>query len=417
MLKPDFHKGLIAAVDVGTTKVCCLIGKADRNGDPIIIGVGHNLSNGVKNGCITDIAQAKITVANAIETAEQMVGDRVESVYVNFGGSSIISKNLTASTSINNKSISDSDIRKLLDKALYKFDHTDRELIHCVPTSYIIDGEETVSDPRDMFAENLGVNIHTVTTAQAPIKNLETVIKNCRLGIAGTVVSPCASGISCLVEDEKELGATIIDMGGGTTSVGVYRKGQCIYSFSIPAGGHHVTQDIAYAFTTSLSHAERLKTLHGCALLTQRDRHEMLKVYPVGENEEANSWQVSRADLNKIIIARIQEIFDIVSVGLKNCGIKNFPSNRVVLTGGGSQLQGIREQASYVLNKQVRLGRPTELKGLPDNLKTASYATCAGLLMYAMKTHIKTPEKEKTRKIKKSSSKFERIGQWLLQNF
>ena len=243
-------------------------------------------------------------------------------------------------------------------KVINKINVEGHELIHCLPTCYRLDMGEEVKDPRNIFGENLSVDILLGLMPDIMYRNLSTVIENAHLEIAGKAFSSYASGLSCLVDDEKEIGATVIDIGGGTTSIATFRHGYPVYFSSLAVGGNNVTNDIAYGLTTSFAHAERLKTLHGCAFLSSQDNSEMINVYPVGEEDDSLIKQVPKSDLISIITPRIEEIFELVNHKFKEQGLGDISSHRVVLTGGGSQLSGIREVASMVLDKQVRLGKP-----------------------------------------------------------
>ena len=248
-------------------------------------------------------------------------------------------------------------------------------------------------------------------------RNVSTVIENAHLEIAGKTFSSYASGLACLVDDERELGATVIDMGGGTTSIASFRHGYPVYFASLPVGGNNVTNDIAYGLTTSFSHAERLKTLHGCAFLSSQDNEETINVYPVGEEDDSCIKQIPRAELISIITPRIEETFEIVNRKLAEAGLKDVSSHRVVLTGGASQLAGVREIASMVLDKQVRLGRPKNILSLPDILYGPSFSTCIGMLLFALNYTERKPGKIINKPVRSNGGGVSKIFSWLKQNF
>ena len=247
---------------------------------------------------------------------------------------------------------------------------------------------------------------------------MSTVIENAHLEIAGKAFSSYASGLACLVDDERELGATVVDMGGGTTSIASFKHGYPVYFSSLPVGGNNVTNDIAFGLTTSFSHAERLKTLHGCAFLTTQDREETINVYPVGEEDDSCIKQIPRAELISIITPRIEETFEMVNRKLAEVGLADVSSHRVVLTGGASQLAGVREVASMVLDKQVRLGRPKNILNLPDNLYNPSFSTCVGLLLFALNYTEKKPSKIVNKPSRNGDyGAFGKVVSWLKSNF
>ena len=415
MSRNEIKNGIVAVLDIGTSKICCAIAQIDKNFNAQIIGFGHNLSKGIKNGLIVDMAEAKNAIARAVETAEYVAGIRIDSIFVNIASPKLQSSIIKSETSLGNRPITENDIKKLIEKGIYRFDIGDSELLHCIPIGYSIDGEDAVLDPRGMYGSSLGVNIHIITHPTAPIKNLETVIESCHLNIAMKIATPYASGLATLVEDEKELGGTIIDIGSGATNIAVFNNGHIIHVGSIAVGGHNITQDIAWGLTTSLAQAERLKTLYGCAFSSPKDAREMIKIFPIGEEDESLVKTLAKSDINNIIIPRIEETFELVLMHLKEHNLYDIPSHRVVLTGGCSLIQGIREKASYILNRQVRIGNVIDFKGLPKNAKSPEFATCIGLLNFAIKSNIKKPEKPMVA-MNTMASRFERLGQWLFQN-
>lgn len=408
----------IAALDIGSSKVCCVIAKISRDKRINVIGYGYNASKGIKNGVITDINQATLSVCNAVEAAEQMANERIDRVIVNISGDKVKSTIKDASISISkNRPVNEADINKVIDRGINKINVDGHELIHCLPTSYRLDGGEEIKDPRNIFGENLSVDILLGLVPDILYRNLSSVIENSHLEIAGKAFSSYASGLSCLVDDEKEIGATVIDIGGGTTSIASFRHGHPVYFSSIAVGGNNVTNDIAYGLTTSFAHAERLKTLHGCAFLSTQDKSELINVYPVGEEDDSSIKQVPKSDLISIITPRIEEIFELVNLKFREYGVADISSHRVVLTGGASQLSGIREVASMVLDKQVRLGRPKNIENLPDSLCNPSFSTCVGLLLFALNYTEKKPNKIINKPIASEGGLFGSVFSWFKQNF
>ena len=342
----------IAALDIGSSKVCCIIAKVTKDRRISVVGYGYNASRGIKNGVVTDIGQATIAVGNAVQDAEQMANERIDKVVISIGSEKVRSVLKSASISLNkNRPISDSDLEKVYLKGTAKVNIGEYSLVHCIHNSYRLDGGELLKDPRNLFAEDLAINILLGLVPEHVCKNINTVIENAHLDISGRVFDSYASGLACLVDDEKEMGATVIDMGGGTTSIACFRNGHPIYFASIPVGGNNVTNDIAYGLTTSFSHAERLKTLHGCAFLTSQDSIDTINVYPVGEEDDSCIKQIPRSELISIITPRIEETFEMVNRKLYEAGLGQDSSHRVVLTGGASQLPGVVDVAAMVLDK------------------------------------------------------------------
>ncbi len=384
----------IAALDIGSTKVSCVIAKVGRDKRINVVGYGYNASKGIKNGIITNIDDATLAVCNAVETAEQMANERIERVIVNISGDKVKSVIKDATITLNkNRPVNETDLKKVVEKGMYKVNTEGCELIHCLSGNYRLDGGEEMKDPRNIFGETLSVNILLGLVPDIMYRNVQTIIENAHLEVAGSAFSAYASGLACLVDDERELGATVIDMGGGTTSIACFRHGYPIYFSSLPVGGSNVTNDIAYGLTTSIPHAERLKTLYGCAFLSSQDQEEAINVYQVGEEDDSLIKQINRADLIKIISPRIEETFEMVNRKLAEVGLQDVSSHRVVLTGGASQLVGVGKMASMVLDKQVRLGRPKNILNLPDSLYNPAFSTCIGLLLFALNYNEKKPSK------------------------
>lgn len=412
---------LIAALDIGSSKVCCIIARVGRDQKITIAGYGYNASKGIKNGIITDIKQATFSVCDAVEAAEQMANERVERIIVNISGNRVKSTTKQATINLNkSKPITELEINKVMDKGINKINVEDNELIHCLQTGYRLDGGKETSDPRNLFGETLSVDVLLGMVPEISFRNTKTVLDNSHLVIAEKVLSSYASGLACLVDDEKELGATVIDIGGGTTNIASFNHGHPIYFSSIGVGGNNVTNDIAWGLTTSFAHAERLKTLHGCAFLTSQDQNETINVYPVGEEDDSLIKKVPKSELISIIAPRIEEMFELVAQKLSE--VKDINSHRIVLTGGGSQLLGIREVASLILDKQVRLGRPRNIGNILDIsnypvLQYPSFSTVIGLLLFVLNHTERKPTKVISKPLNTEGGRFTKIMNWLKQNF
>lgn len=411
------RNGLIAALDVGSTKVCCFIARVQDDGTPRIIGIGHQVARGMRGGAVVDMEDLETSIRASVDAAEDMAGERIKAVVVNVSGGAPQSDNVKVEVAMNGHPVNEADIRRMLEHGRAHHETADRELIHAIPVDYTIDGNEGIKDPRGMFGERLGVAIHIISASTGPVRNLQTVVNRCHLDIESRVVSPYASGLACLVDDEKELGVTCIDMGGGTTSIAVFLAGQLVHTGVIPVGGHHVTNDIARGLSTPLSYAERMKTLYGSAIPSPSDDREMLKVPLVGEDEDGASNQVPRSMLIQIIQPRLEETFELVRAHLEQGGFDKMAGRRVVLTGGASQMQGVRDLAGLVLDKQVRLGRPVGFHGLPEATGGPAFSSCGGLIRYAL---IHTPASQRRGKAnaaEPAGSRFGRLGSWLKSNF
>ena len=409
--------GLIAALDVGSSKICCLIAQAQNDGALRISGVGHHASLGIKSGAIVDMAAAQNSILTAVSAAEEMAGERIREVILSVAGSNLSSQNYSATCFVSGKEISENEIRRLLGRAGEIEQPLDRELLHCLPVGYSVDGTKGVRDPRGMFAEELTANMHLVTAKAAGLRNLASCIERCHLDIECAVAAPYASGLACLVEDEIDLGATIIDMGGGTTSIAVFYDGALIFTDSIALGGQHVTNDIARGLSTPITQAERMKTLYGSAVISSSDELEVLDVPLIGEHNPARPNHVPRSLLNGVIRPRLEETFEIIRARLDTAGLTKTAGRRLVLTGGASLLAGAAELAGLVMEKRVRIGRPLRVRGLADATSGPGFSSAAGLLRFAVDRYLDNTADPVGSISAHSDARFGRLGQWIKENF
>jgi len=416
--QPWWRSGLIAALDIGTTKICCLIGRLTASNTLRIIGVGHQSSNGLKGGTLVDLEAAEERICATVDAAERMAGERIRHVIVNVSAGQPRSKLISHEITIPGQAIGDAEIRRLLDTAGYAHAvAADHEILHAIPVGYSVDGARGVRDPRGMFGQRLGVNLHIVTAAGGAMRNLANCIARCHLEIAGKVLSPYAAAIGTLVEEEKNLGVTLIDMGGGTTSVAVYFDSQLVHTEVLPVGGNHVTRDIARGLSTPIPQAERIKTLYGSCQPSQSDSRQMIEVPPITDDGMVELGSVPRELLVRIIFPRMEEIFEMVRARLEDAGFDKVAGRRAVLTGGACQLPGAVDLASGILEKRVRIGRPRRIDGLPEVAAGTGFAVCVGLLDHAM-TQTKENLAQAAVKLEPTpAGSWGRLGQWLRENF
>lgn len=406
--------GIVAALDIGTTKVCCLIAHAHGDGAIRIVGIGHHASKGIRGGAVIDMDAAQNTILTAISAAEELAGDQIRDVIINVSGGNLCSQTYSVETPVLGGEITESDLHHVLLQGKSAEQPTDRELLHCIPVGYKIDATKGIRDPRGMYAEMLGVDMHIVTARTGALRNVTTCVQRCHLDIEAVVAAPYASGLSCLVEDEIDLGVTLIDMGGGTTTIAVFYNGEVVHTDSIPVGGYHVTSDIARGLSTPLANAERMKTLYGSTLPSPADERELIDVPLIGEEPSNHPNHVPRSLLNGIIRPRLEETFEMVRSQLEITNMDRLAGRRLVLTGGASQLQGVRELAALMLEKQVRIGRPMRISGLPEATSGPAFSTGTGLLRFA--TDKSTNVHDHTEAVP-TGSPFNRFGQWLRGNF
>jgi cell division protein FtsA len=377
--KPTLH----AALDIGSSKIGCFIGRAE--GDSVrVIGVGHQSSRGVRSGAVVDADEAETGIRAAVQQAERMAGEAIASVTVNLSVGQPRSHRIAVEGPLSGREVTDRDLRRILSEALNHFHEPDRVVAHAIPLSWSVDEDRGVRDPRGMFGRTLGVEMHLVTVAAGPLRNLAACIERCRLDIRAVVATPYAAGLAALVEDERNLGALLIDMGGGATSVAAFAEGALAYTDVIPVGGMHVTTDVARGLSTPVASAERIKTMYGSVLESPDDDKELIATPQIGEEAEGGVNHTPRSMLTQIIKPRLEETFEMVRERLQTAGVDRASGRRCVLVGGASQLPGVRELAARILEKQVRLGRPERTIGLGDAVSGPGFACAAGLLRHAI---------------------------------
>ena len=412
---------VIAALDIGTTKISCFVARmSDDEGGYDVVGVGHQASAGIKGGTVVDLEAAETAIRQTVHAAENMAAETMKGyplrdVVINVPGIHAQSHHFSADIDVLGHEVTDQDIRRALARAQDQSLSPDRDMVHTIAAGYVIDGHAGVRDPRGMFGQSMQVDIHLVTGDSGALRNIATCIERSHLDITAMCVSPYAAGLSSLVEDEMDLGCTVIDMGGGVTSLAVFQAGKMIYTDAIPVGGQHVTSDIARGLTTSIAQAERLKTLYGSAMGSTNDQNELIDVPQVGEDEHSSPNHVPRSLLIGIIQPRVEEIFELVRARLQDSGLGPSTGRRVVLTGGASQLPGLRDLGQMVLDKQVRLGRPIRLNGLPESVTGPAFATTAGLLTYITERSDEMPTQVMLQA--EPENLMQRIRLWLRENW
>ncbi|AIJ60602.1 cell division protein FtsA [Brucella abortus] len=420
---------LLTVLDVGSSKVSCVIARLrpheggaflpGRTHRMEVLGIGHQRSRGVKSGVIIDLDAAEQSIRLAVDAAERMAGLTVDSLIVNISAGRLKSETFTASVNLGGHEVEQTDIRRVLAAGAKQALAAERHLVHSLPVGYTLDGERGIREPLGMLGDSLGVDMHVLTADAAPLRNLELCINRCHLSVEAIVATPYASGLAALVGDEAEMGAACIDMGGGTTTISVFSEGKFIHADAVAIGGNHVTMDVARGFSTRMEDAERLKVMYGSALPSAADDRDLISVPPIGDDERDVPNQYPRSVLTRIIRARVEETLELVRDRLNQSGLGHIVGKRVVLTGGASQLPGMPEAARRILARNVRIGRPLGIAGLPEAAKGAAFAATVGLLIYPQVAGIEE------RSVKAASSglmtgtggRIQRVGQWLRESF
>ena len=420
---------IVSVLDIGSTKICCLVGRLTPAGPGEalpgrthtieVLGFGHQRSRGIKSGVVANLDAAEQAVRRTVDAAERMAGVTVESLIVTLSAGRLASETCSAAVAVSGKAIVDADIGRVLAAGRRYSISEGRSVVHSLPIGYSLDGEGGIADPRGMIGQRLGVDMHVVTADAPPLRNLELAINRCHLSIEGMVASPYASGLSVLVDDEAELGCAVVDFGGGTTTIAVFNRGQFVHVDAVAVGGQHITTDIARGLSTRIEDAERLKTMYGSALPGLSDERDVLSVTPIGDDERDAPNYVPRSALTRIIKPRIDEILELVRDRLNASGFAALFGRRLVLTGGGSQLNGIGEAARRILARNVRLGRPLGIAGMPEVAKGPAFAAAVGLLIYPQVAGMEqTDDRHDTQlAMTGTGGYFARVGRWIKESF
>jgi cell division protein FtsA len=375
-----YRAGLVAVLDIGSSKVICLIGRAEP-GNIKVLGAALRESQGMRLGTVTSLDQVEESIREAVSAAENHADMRIQNVIVSVSCGGPQSATARVAMNLEGALVADTHLRDLLAEARTRCERDGYELIQAAPVSYVVDEARGVRDPSGMFCQRIGVSMHAVAVKPSPLQNLKLAVERSHLNVSASLFSAYASGLSTLTPDELHLGATVIDMGGGVTSVAVFMEGALVYADVVPLGGSLVTADLAKMLAAPVSAAERIKALYGAALGDIETGTDVVAVPQMGEDGDEFAVRVPRSMLTRIIQPRLEELFTEVHARLRASGYDVAAGRRAVLTGGASQLAGTRELAQRMLNKQVRLGRPCTFQGLPAASAGPDYATAMGLLM------------------------------------
>lgn len=372
---------IVVGIDVGTSKVCTLVARVEGERTLRILGVGIEPAQGIKKGTVVDIAAATQSIARSVEKAERSSGLEITSAIVSLAGSHVSSVNSRGVVGIAGRVIDHNDVARALEAAQAVAIPHNREIIHVIQRSFTVDGQDGIHMPIGMHGFRLEVEAHIITAAAATVENIRQAVSSAGVQTAQFVLNPLASGEVVLSETERQMGAVVVDIGAGTTSMAVYIDGDVWHTMVLGVGGSMITNDIAHGLRLPLSQAEEIKLQYGHALMEEVSDEDKFTIRAFGED---NPLQVSRRELAEIIEARTEEIFSLLLQEIKRSGYDGLLPAGMVLTGGASQLPGIRNLASQVMNLPVRIARPENLLGLTDQLFAPAYSTSVGLLYWAL---------------------------------
>ncbi len=386
-MKKRFHKKTyLNLLDIGSGKVACMVVRLTDNQAPVVVGAACVPSRGIQSGAIWNLEEATACVGEAIHQAEIKSGQSIESVIVNISSTQMHSVRVYHEVAIApGKPISAQDVQHLVDNIVAQYVPIGEEILHAFPLTYVVDKDQANNDPRGIFASTLGAHVHMVTIPETQNMNLLTVLDRCHVTVQMKVATPYAAALAVLTDAEKDVGATVVDFGAGTTSYAVFVGGCLMQLGMIQSGGSQMTRDIAQRLNTNIPNAERLKILKGAAFLSPRDELEPLIVPVLGEEETTHNTSVRRSDLIGIIVPHLEGILEKLKVELDKDTTFIAVAKRFVLTGGGSGLAGIKEKTMAFLGGIPRVGHPKEIKNLPTEYDSCTFSLCIGLLMYALK--------------------------------
>lgn len=411
-------EAIVVGIDIGTTKVCTLVARVEeeRGASSLrslrILGVGIEPSQGIRKGTIVDLQAASQSIARSIEKAERSSGIEITTALVSLAGSHVSSVNSHGVVGISGRAIDQDDVLRALDAAQAVAIPHNREIIHVVQRGFVVDGQDGIRMPVGMHGYRLEVEAHIITAAAATVENLRQSVQTSGVQVSQFVLNPLASGEVVLSETERQMGAVVCDIGGGTTDMAIYIDGDVWHTMVLGIGGNHVTSDIAHGLRLSIEHAEEVKKQYGHAVQSEIAENDVFSAHLFGEEKAV---LISRRELAMIIEARMEEIFDLVLQEIKRSGYDGLLPAGMVLTGGSSLMPGARTLANRVLGLPVRIARPENMVGLTDQLHSPAYSTSVGLLYWALiySEASAAPKSRSRRRSSEGSSFLETLKVWL----
>ncbi len=402
---------ILVGLDIGTTKICAIVGELTEDGIDII-GIGSHPSKGLRKGVVVNIETTVNSIQRAIDEAEAMAGTEITHVYTGIAGGHIKSFGGRGVVALKDREVREADVARVIEQAKTVNIPVDREVIHVLPQEFIVDDQGGIREPLGMTGARLEAKVHIVTGAVASAQNIIKCANRAGLNVADIVLQPLASSEAVLTEEEKELGVCLVDIGGGTTDIAIFQNGSIVHTAVIALGGHNLTNDIAVGLRTPIDHAERLKQKHGCALTSLIDKSETIEVPSVGGRD---ARVMGRQILSEILEPRVEEIFQLVHHEVERNGFSELLTSGVVITGGSTLLPGMTELAEEIMGVPVRRGVPRGIGGLVDVVKSPVYATGVGLVVYGARhqdrSMFRIREENVFKKVKR------RMGEWLQEVF
>ena len=371
-------KNLIVGLDIGTSKIVAIVAELQPEGTLKVIGLGQHVSRGLKKGVVVNIESTMQSIQRALEEAELMADCKINNVYTGIAGSHIKSLNSHGMVKIKDAEVSQMDVDRVVDTARAIALPADQQILHILTQEFIIDGQEDVREPLGMSGMKLEVKVHIVTGAVAAAQNIVKCIKRCGIEVSDLILQPLASSLAVLTEDEKELGVCLVDIGGGTTDIAVFKQGAIRHTAVVPIAGDQMTNDVAVAFRTPTQSAEEIKIKHGCALRQLADPREIVEVPGVDGRDPR---QLSVQTLAEVLEPRVVELYELVLNELRRSGMEEMIASGIVITGGSAMMRGMVELGEEIFHMPVRLGMPRYVGGLSEVVSNPRYATGVGLVL------------------------------------
>ncbi len=403
---------MIVGLDIGTSKVVAIVGEISQESGIEIVGIGSHSSRGMKKGVVVNIESTVQSIQRAVEEAELMAGCQIHSVFTGIAGSHIKGMNSHGIVAIRDREVVRGDMDRVIDAAQAVAIPADQKVLHILPQEYIIDSQEGVKEPLGMSGVRLEAKVHLVTCAANAAQNIEKCVRRCGLEVDDIILEQLASSYAVLIEDEKELGVCMVDIGGGTTDIAIFIDGSIRHTAVIPIAGDQVTNDIAMALRTPTQYAEEIKIKYACALTQLAGVNETIKVPSVGDRPPRD---LSRQALAEVVEPRYEELFTLIQAELRRSGFEDLVAAGIVLTGGTSKMEGVVELAEEIFHMPVRLASPQGVNGLADIVRNPIYSTGVGLLLYGQKQQAEGGMEQ----VKSHSlvSFFDRVRNWIKENF
>ncbi len=393
MAMAEGNGDIVVGLDIGTTKICCVVG--ELSDDKIeVIGVGTHPSVGLRKGVVVNIDSTVNSIKKAVEEAELMAGCEITSAFVGIAGSHIKGFNSHGVIAVKGEEVSEEDVERVIDAARAVAIPMDREIIHILPQEYIVDDQDGILDPVGMMGVRLEAKVHIVTGAVTAAQNLVKCANRAGLDVEDIVLQPLASSYAVITDEEREIGVALIDFGGGTTDLALLCEGSIKHTAVLGLGGNNLTYDISVGLRTPMNDAEKIKIRYGTCLVSMVRRDEMIEVPSVGDRRPR---QLSRHILAEILEPRVEEIFSLIDQEIQRTRLKELLASGIVITGGSAQIPGLCEMADQVFQLPARVGYPRNISGLVDVVNSPMYATAVGLVLYGFQDRPQNPKRFRMR--------------------